>query len=75
MLQDYAITIAVMGCRVYGPGETDEADLGALVRSNSRSISSAAVKALGAFTTKRSCLECEKNWNELIQEKSGQVSP
>ncbi|MBX3420093.1 MAG: flavodoxin-dependent (E)-4-hydroxy-3-methylbut-2-enyl-diphosphate synthase [Pirellulaceae bacterium] len=26
--QDYAITIAVMGCRVNGPGETDEADLG-----------------------------------------------
>jgi (E)-4-hydroxy-3-methylbut-2-enyl-diphosphate synthase len=26
--QDYAITIAVMGCRVNGPGETDDADLG-----------------------------------------------
>ena len=25
---DHAITIAVMGCRVNGPGETDEADLG-----------------------------------------------
>ena len=25
---DYAITIAVMGCRVNGPGETDDADLG-----------------------------------------------
>jgi (E)-4-hydroxy-3-methylbut-2-enyl-diphosphate synthase len=25
---DYPITIAVMGCRVNGPGETDEADLG-----------------------------------------------
>ena len=27
-LQDKAITIAVMGCRVNGPGETDDADLG-----------------------------------------------
>lgn len=26
--QRYAITIAVMGCRVNGPGETDDADLG-----------------------------------------------
>ena len=26
--QRYALTIAVMGCRVNGPGETDEADLG-----------------------------------------------
>jgi (E)-4-hydroxy-3-methylbut-2-enyl-diphosphate synthase len=26
--QDYALTIAVMGCRVNGPGETDDADLG-----------------------------------------------
>ena len=25
---DYAVTIAVMGCRVNGPGETDDADLG-----------------------------------------------
>jgi (E)-4-hydroxy-3-methylbut-2-enyl-diphosphate synthase len=26
--QDHRITIAVMGCRVNGPGETDDADLG-----------------------------------------------
>jgi (E)-4-hydroxy-3-methylbut-2-enyl-diphosphate synthase len=26
--QDYPFTIAVMGCRVNGPGETDDADLG-----------------------------------------------
>lgn len=26
--KDYSITIAVMGCRVNGPGETDDADLG-----------------------------------------------
>ena len=26
--QSYAVTIAVMGCRVNGPGETDDADLG-----------------------------------------------
>jgi (E)-4-hydroxy-3-methylbut-2-enyl-diphosphate synthase len=26
--REYDITIAVMGCRVNGPGETDQADLG-----------------------------------------------
>jgi len=26
--QDYQVTIAVMGCRVNGPGETDDADIG-----------------------------------------------
>jgi (E)-4-hydroxy-3-methylbut-2-enyl-diphosphate synthase len=26
--KDYSVTIAVMGCRVNGPGETDDADLG-----------------------------------------------
>jgi len=26
--KDYPITIAVMGCRVNGPGETDDADIG-----------------------------------------------
>ena len=26
--QEHALTIAVMGCRVNGPGETDDADLG-----------------------------------------------
>ncbi len=27
-MAEYPITIAVMGCRVNGPGETDNADLG-----------------------------------------------
>ena len=26
--QEHSVTIAVMGCRVNGPGETDDADLG-----------------------------------------------
>ena len=30
--QDHALTIAVMGCRVNGPGETDDADLAAVLQ-------------------------------------------
>ena len=34
--EKHALTIAVMGCRVNGPGETDDADLGPVVRSDPR---------------------------------------
>ncbi|MGD9127655.1 MAG: flavodoxin-dependent (E)-4-hydroxy-3-methylbut-2-enyl-diphosphate synthase, partial [Planctomycetia bacterium] len=32
--KDYPLTIAVMGCRVNGPGETDDADLGVWCGAN-----------------------------------------
>jgi (E)-4-hydroxy-3-methylbut-2-enyl-diphosphate synthase len=47
--QDYAITIAVMGCRVNGPGETDEADLG-LWCGPTRVNLKRGGQPLGAFT-------------------------
>lgn len=47
--QDYAITIAVMGCRVNGPGETDEADLG-LWCGPTRVNLKKGEESLGAFT-------------------------
>ncbi len=47
--QDYAITIAVMGCRVNGPGETDDADLG-LWCGPTRVNLKKGEESLGAFT-------------------------
>jgi (E)-4-hydroxy-3-methylbut-2-enyl-diphosphate synthase len=47
--KDYAITIAVMGCRVNGPGETDEADLG-LWCGPTRVNLKRGEQSLGAFT-------------------------
>jgi (E)-4-hydroxy-3-methylbut-2-enyl-diphosphate synthase len=47
--KDYAITIAVMGCRVNGPGETDEADLG-LWCGPTRVNLKKGEQSLGAFT-------------------------
>lgn len=47
--KDYAITIAVMGCRVNGPGETDEADLG-LWCGPTRVNLKKGEESLGAFT-------------------------
>jgi (E)-4-hydroxy-3-methylbut-2-enyl-diphosphate synthase len=44
----YAITIAVMGCRVNGPGETDDADLGLWCGPNRVNLKK-GTELLGAF--------------------------
>jgi len=46
--KDYAITIAVMGCRVNGPGETDDADLGLWCGPKKVNLKRGS-EALGAF--------------------------
>jgi len=46
--KDHAITIAVMGCRVNGPGETDDADLGLWCAPNFVNLKRGPVE-LGAF--------------------------
>jgi (E)-4-hydroxy-3-methylbut-2-enyl-diphosphate synthase len=46
--KDYAITIAVMGCRVNGPGETDDADLGLWCAPNFVNLKKGE-KELGAY--------------------------
>ncbi|MBS0264418.1 MAG: (E)-4-hydroxy-3-methylbut-2-enyl-diphosphate synthase [Planctomycetes bacterium] len=46
--QDHAITIAVMGCRVNGPGETDDADLGLWCAPNFVNLKRGG-EELGAF--------------------------
>jgi len=46
---EHAITIAVMGCRVNGPGETDDADLGLWCGPNYVNLKRGSA-ALGAFS-------------------------
>ncbi len=46
--QEHAITIAVMGCRVNGPGETDDADLGLWCGPNFVNLKRGS-EELGAF--------------------------
>ena len=46
--KDYEITIAVMGCRVNGPGETDDADLGLWCGPNFVNLKKGPLE-LGAF--------------------------
>lgn len=47
--KDHAITIAVMGCRVNGPGETDDADLGLWCGPAKVNLKK-GTEALGAFS-------------------------
>lgn len=47
--RDHEITIAVMGCRVNGPGETDDADLGLWCGPNFVNLKRGG-EALGAFS-------------------------
>ena len=46
--EQHAITIAIMGCRVNGPGETDGADLGLWCGPNYVNLKRGS-QALGAF--------------------------
>ncbi len=46
--EDHALTIAVMGCRVNGPGETDDADLGLWCAPNFVNLKKGE-QSLGAF--------------------------
>jgi (E)-4-hydroxy-3-methylbut-2-enyl-diphosphate synthase len=46
--RDHAITIAVMGCRVNGPGETDDADLGLWCGPNYVNLKR-GTRTIGAF--------------------------
>ncbi|MBW8884784.1 MAG: flavodoxin-dependent (E)-4-hydroxy-3-methylbut-2-enyl-diphosphate synthase, partial [Planctomycetia bacterium] len=46
--REHAITIAVMGCRVNGPGETDDADLGLWCGPNYVNLKRGSTE-LGAF--------------------------
>ena len=46
--EQYAITIAVMGCRVNGPGETDYADLGLWCGPNQVNLKRGS-ESLGAY--------------------------
>lgn len=63
--KDYAITIAVMGCRVNGPGETDDADLGLWCAPNFVNLKRAGTE-LGAFPYDEILPKLKRELDELI---------
>ncbi|TWT66087.1 (E)-4-hydroxy-3-methylbut-2-enyl-diphosphate synthase [Allorhodopirellula solitaria] len=68
--QEYAITIAVMGCRVNGPGETDDADLGLWCGPAKVNLKKGE-EPLGAFGYDEILPKLKSELDALIAEKTG----
>lgn len=66
--KDYAITIAVMGCRVNGPGETDDADLGLWCAPNYVNLKR-KTEELGAFPYDQILPRLKGELERLVAEK------
>ena len=67
--RQYAITIAVMGCRVNGPGETDDADLGLWCGPNFVNLKRGSAE-LGAFPYDAILPRLKAELDALIAEKA-----
>src|SRR5436190_2986936 len=67
--QEYAVTIAVMGCRVNGPGETDDADLGLWCGPNFVNLKKGSAE-LGAFPYDKILGRLKAELDALIESKS-----
>lgn len=67
--KDHALTIAVMGCRVNGPGETDDADLGLWCAPNFVNLKRGGIE-LGAFPYGEILPRLKQELDALIAEKS-----
>jgi len=64
----HRITIAVMGCRVNGPGETDDADLGMWCGPSTVNLKKKAVK-VGTFGYDEVLARLRSELDELIEER------
>jgi (E)-4-hydroxy-3-methylbut-2-enyl-diphosphate synthase len=67
--QDHALTIAIMGCRVNGPGETDEADLGLWCGPNYVNLKRKS-QSLGAFAYNEILPRLTAELNALIASRA-----
>lgn len=67
--KDYAITIAVMGCRVNGPGETDDADLGLWCGPNRVNLKR-RTEVVGSFTYDEILPKLKEELDDLILQKN-----
>lgn len=64
----YTLTIAVMGCRVNGPGETDDADLGLWCAPNFVNLKK-GTESLGAYPYDEILARLKQELDTLIKEK------
>ena len=68
--ESHKITIAVMGCRVNGPGETDDADLG-LWCGPSRVNLKKVTEALGSYPYEEILAELKRQLDLIIYTRIG----
>ncbi len=68
--EDHHLTIAVMGCRVNGPGETDDADLGLWCGPNHVNLKRGEM-LVGTYPYDQILPELRKQLDQLIQEEKG----
>ena len=66
--EEHAITIAVMGCRVNGPGETDDADLGLWCGPNYVNLKRGTVH-LGAFAYDEVLSRLKSELDNLVRQR------
>ena len=71
--REHAITIAVMGCRVNGPGETDDADLGLWCGPNHVNLKRRS-EELGAFSYDAILPRLKEELDALIEAQSAVVA-
>lgn len=72
--REHAITIAVMGCRVNGPGETDDADLGLWCGPNFVNLKRGG-EPLGAFSYDEVLDRMKQELDELIEARAASSAP
>src|SRR5262249_8699380 len=68
--KEHDITIAVMGCRVNGPGETDDADLGMWCAPSFVNLKRGP-RTIGQFTYDEILGRLRMELHKLIEERSG----
>jgi (E)-4-hydroxy-3-methylbut-2-enyl-diphosphate synthase len=68
--KDHKITIAVMGCRVNGPGETDDADLGLWCGPNYVNLKRGE-ESVGAFPYDQILGKLKYELDTLISKRTG----
>ena len=67
--EEYNITIAVMGCRVNGPGETDDADLGLWCGPNYVNLKKGP-QEIGAYSYEEILPRLKDELDKIIEQKS-----
>ena len=72
--EKYKLTIAVMGCRVNGPGETDDADLG-LWCGPTRVNLKKGTETLGSYSYEEILPQLKKEVDQMILERFGSKMP